>query len=195
MIRALPDSARRVYFSVRANPPLVLLTMAGAALAAAVGLLAVSGPVAGAVFFLLYSCVCCGWNALLLLGFGRTAVTEYFVTLRFEGVGYVYQRRPKGRDFGGCRHATRELLAQRFRLPAALPPGKYRAVTHETIIRHMRPSDGLFILRSIPAYRADLNGLQARLLGCKRCPLRAACPIWTLGKTERQFYFIEFKKT
>lgn len=117
-------------------------------------------------------------------------LTPNFYAVRdFSNCWRIFQRRPERKE--NCRQLLKDLLMEQRRLPEALEPGLYRALTHDTILTRLKEMDNVAILSSSPAYVATLEGTINQATGrkCKRCSDR--CP-FPGRRTPRQFYDVRF---
>lgn len=120
-------------------------------------------------------------------------ITPNFFSVRLlSGRWGIYQRRRKHRGALDCRQLLKELVADQVKLPAALEPGRYRAVTHDTVLRRLRRMENARNLVVTPVYMADMKRIHAAMVGkrCKKC--RERCP-FPAQDTPRQFYDIRFE--
>jgi len=121
-------------------------------------------------------------------------LTSLFYGIRspFSGRVTILQKRPDGNY--DCHDLIRLILAQQSLLPAALikKPGKYRAITHETIILRLQSMPEAQIENIKPIYQgnmsANLNYMTKKK--CRRC--QQPCPAAIGRRTERQFFDVKF---
>lgn len=132
--------------------------------------------------------VMAGYDRLVLRGHPVSRarlLTENFYAVRRGARSWIYQRKPpKGI---ACTDYLRSLLQEQRTLPASLVPGRYRTITHTTILRRLQDVEGVIITRTAKAYQGRLKGLRGR--ACKRCP-RMRCVFGS--DTLRQFYDVTF---
>lgn len=122
-------------------------------------------------------------------GWVRLLTPNFWAVRDFSGCWRIFQRRPERvRD---CRLLLKDLLEEQYRLPAALEPGLYRALTHDTILTRLKRMDNVAILSSFPAYVATLEETVNQAMGkrCRHCAER--CP-FPGRQTPRQFYDVRF---
>lgn len=121
------------------------------------------------------------------------ALTRHFYAVYdpLAGRWCVSERRP-GRCARDCKEAVRALLKEQTELPAALFPGAYRALTHDTVLRRMEREERIRIERVQPAYTASLRAVYNSLTGgrCRRC--RNRCPFGNARTSRRTFYAVSF---
>lgn len=185
------SNLRRWWSMARLNP-FVDPLMAGLVVLAAVY------PLAGATtwWLLLWISWAVLWAALEQLagkGYPRSRVrvlTPNFYAVRdLGGTWRIFEKRPVNR--GPCRAVLGELLRDRQRLPAALVPGRYRALTHDTIVARLQGMANVRILSCRPAYTATLECTIRHVVcgRCRRCAERCPFP----GRTRlRTFFDVEF---
>lgn len=120
-----------------------------------------------------------------------TRLTPNFYAVRALG-GWqgVFQCRP-GQD--DCRGIIRALVREQAALPAALRPGRYRAITHDTVIRRLQRMPNANILIIKPAYTASMEAVYAAMTGrkCRKC--EHSCQYLKTAQTLRTFYFVGFQ--
>lgn len=114
-------------------------------------------------------------------------VSSHFFTIRsLWGWRGVFQatRLP-----GDCRTLLKTLVRETD-VAAILPPGRYRTITHDAVLRRLRSCPNVTILRCAPAYQSDLHGALMAMTGkrCKRCAQR--CAAWRANT--RTFFYTEF---
>lgn len=120
----------------------------------------------------------------------RLLTPNFFAVRDCSGCWRVFQRPPPRAS--DCQRVLLDLLKDQRRLPAALTPGRYRALTHSTILERLERMDNVSILSSSPAYVATLEDTISSTVGrqchlCQeRCPFRGrALP--------RQFYDVRWE--
>lgn len=91
-----------------------------------------------------------------------------------------------------CLAVLRVLLKEQDALPAALATGRYRAVTHETILRRLETMSSVKDVIIIDIGQKSLEKIVDRMLGgrCRSCT--RPCPIEQARKRKRPFYYVEF---
>lgn len=120
-----------------------------------------------------------------------TRLTPNFYSVRsLGGWQSVFQCRPMSRD---CQEVIRSLWREQAALPAALRPGRYRAITHDTVIRRLKRIETARILSCVPCYTASMEKIYAAMTGgkCKKC--KQPCRYYANAKVTRQFYFVVFQ--
>lgn len=160
-----------------------------------------------AVFSLVVPQLGAGWFSILLLWGALWAVLEhvapkghpkhrvhlltpnFYAVQDFSGCWRIFQRRPE--HTGDCQDLLKELLEDQRRLPAALKPGLYRTLTHDTILTRLKRMDNVAIRSSSPAYVTTLEETITRAVGhhCRLCTEH--CPFYGRQKP-RQFYDVRF---
>lgn len=155
-----------------------------------------AGYIAGGLFFLPAAAA-----ALLLLvmlepvrsGCRLQAVTRdltqnFYAYRTWGGVWFITQKKPQGKT---CRQNRQSFLIDRMQIQAGFPEGRYRALTHETVIRQLRRCPGITEWRQRPAYQADMRTILMSMSGgkCRRCAARCRA----FRAAPRQFYLIEFR--
>ncbi len=120
-------------------------------------------------------------------------LTPMFFSVRSpSGRFSIVQKRLPGKS--DCRAMMRLIAAQRRRLPEALikAPRKYRAITHEYVLRRIERIPGAMIESARPVYVADMTATLNALTGgaCKKCAEH--CPAAASRQTRRQFYDVRF---
>ena len=82
-------------------------------------------------------------------------------------------------------------LARETCVTDTLNKGKYRIVTHDTVLRRLIKSPNLAIHRCDPAYQSDLKQILSAMTDgqCKHCTKQ--CRAW--HSPPRQFYYVKFK--
>lgn len=100
----------------------------------------------------------------------------------------ICQRRGKKQT---CAQQLRSLLRDSHQAATELPPGIYRTLTHEAVLKRMERS-GLKILDVRPTYRSTLRSVLLCETGglCRHCSER--CAAW--NQPERRFYLFKFEK-
>lgn len=131
-----------------------------------------------------------GWPAPL-----SRQLTPLFYGIRApSGRWLIVQKRlPRSKD-KDCRELLRYLTEQQRLLPKALlsMPGKYRAITHETVLRRIERMPDAVIESTRTVYKADMAATLNALTGgaCKKC--RKECPVKFGRQIRRQFYDVRF---
>jgi hypothetical protein len=122
----------------------------------------------------------------------KVLTPNFFSVRLLSGRWGIYQRRRKHRGALDCRQLLKELVVDHVKLPAALEPGRYKAVTHDTVLRRLRRMENARNLVVTPVYMADMKRIHAAMVGkrCKKC--RERCP-FPAQDTPRQFYDIRFE--
>lgn len=120
----------------------------------------------------------------------RRLTPNFFAVRDINGCWRVFQCRPKGKE--DCQTLLRELLSDRRRLPGALTPGSYRALTHDTILCRLRRMPNVDICSCTPVYVATLEDTVSMAVRgrCRHCKER--CPFPGLKKP-RTFYDVCFQ--
>lgn len=120
----------------------------------------------------------------------RLLTPIFYAVQDLTGCWRIFQRRPATAP-EGCQDLLKDLLEEQHRLPAALTPGLYRTLTHDTILGRLKRMDNVAILSSSPAYVATLEETINQVMGkrCRRCTQR--CPFPGRQKL-RQFYDVCF---
>lgn len=184
------DPIRRFWFLTRANPIqrllwcgyLILLLLAPMHIAFL--LLAVLWA---AVWLLLDKLAA----AVRLPGLAKPLTPNFYALRSPWGWQGVFQRKPPG---GGtpCRELLLGLCREQNALPDALTPGRYRTVTHETVLRRLRCMENASIRSIQYAYTANMAGIYDTMTGgrCRHCT--APCLFYKAAEKERQFYFVVF---
>lgn len=123
-------------------------------------------------------------------GWVRILTPNFYAVRGLDGCWRIFQRRPESKR-EGCRQLLKDLLRDQCRLPEALEPGLYRALTHETILARLKGMGNVAVLSSSPAYVATLEDTINQAMGrkCGRCSDR--CP-FPGRQTLRQFYDVRF---
>lgn len=118
-------------------------------------------------------------------------LTQNFYALRspFGWMG-VFQR-PAGHL--PCRDLILGLCREQTALPAALGPGRYRAVTHETILHRLEQMEGVVLLRKEFAYSMPMTGIYHTMTHgrCRHCP--KPCGVYSAAQNPRPFFFVVFQ--
>lgn len=186
-------SFRSVWYAVISNP-LQVAMLAGVAVGMAAGVL--TGEMLIFILILLY-----------LLPFvilertspqGRPRILSRKLTPMFYAL-----RSPSGRFcivqncLPGpidCRALIRALTAQTRLLPNALisAPGRYRAITHESVLHRITAIPVAVIENAKPVYMADMSAMLNYLTNgrCRKCS--HSCPAVFGSKDKRQFYDVKF---
>lgn len=154
-----------------------------------------AGYIAGSLFFLPAAAA-----ALILLAFLEPVrsgcslravtrnLTENFYAYRtWGGVWLITQKRPRGHT---CQENRQSFLKDKMQIQAGFPEGRYRALTHETVIRQLLRCPGITEWRQRPAYQADMRAILMWMSGgkCRRCVARCRA----YRAIPRQFYLVEF---
>lgn len=118
-------------------------------------------------------------------------LTPNFCAIRdLFGTWRIFEKRPLG--WNDCRTVLGELIQDQRRLPAPLTPGRYRTLTHDTILLRLQGMANVKILSCHPAYVATLEHTISQIVRgrCRRCSVRCPFP----GRTRlRTFYDIKFQ--
>lgn len=120
-------------------------------------------------------------------------LTPNFYALRiFAARWVVLQRGSPQRRTEDCKSLRRSLLADQQRLPAALPPGQYRAITHDGILRRLQMMENASDIAVSPAYTASMAAITRCITAgrCKKC--KNPCRFYSLGNQPHQFYDVKF---
>jgi|GEM_PF-6636343 len=210
MTRDFRNVLRKGFYTVRTDPILLLCFVGFAAVMAACfivwayglyrpdgaafwAILAAASVLTGVAVLASLTCVlwlvCDRW---LKLDIFTETVTPNFRVLRLWRVGYIHQCRRK--DIEGCGALFRDVVSEKRRLLPALPPGRYRALSHDTVKMRLENAGNVSGLRCVPAYKDSLTGIRDRMLGCGRCNKKGNCSFHRLSPWEKQFYYIEFTK-
>ena len=87
-----------------------------------------------------------------------TILTPNFYAVRaLNGRRSIFQRRHGKGGPADRRAALKELVAEQTLLPAALKPGRYQAITHDTVLRRLKALPNVSEVTVVPAYRAVLK--------------------------------------
>lgn len=119
----------------------------------------------------------------------RQLTPNFYAVKDLTGGWRIFQR-PS--DLGDCREALRDLLKDQDRLPAALKPGRYRALTHEAVLTRLQAMAQVKSLTWKAAYMATLEEVVSRTVRrrCKGCSEH--CPFHGKHKA-RMFYEVRFE--
>ena len=186
MIRNFRTSLKRQILLVALYPPCVWLLIATSALTI---LLMVTFD---AVFlYLLLTLWVLYWVVTLPSLAGKVPWLHMEITTHFFGVRtltgalIICQRRSKGT----CRE-QRHTLAHESDIAACLPSGRYRTLTHETVVLRVQRTAGVQVQSCRPVYKMDLHHILTAMTGgaCKRCTKK--CSAWKAPA--RQFYDLKF---
>lgn len=110
-----------------------------------------------------------------------TALTPNFYAVRCLGGRWsIFQRRRKKRLYGNRRTYLKELAAEQRLLPAALKPGQYQTLTHDTVLRRLMAMENAADIQVTPAYRAALQAPWGRGFSAGG------------QENKRQFYLVRF---
>lgn len=119
----------------------------------------------------------------------RVLTPNFYAVRDLGGTWRIFEKRPKKGET--CRAVLGELLRDQQRLPAALVPGRYRTLTHDTIVVRLQGMANVKILSCRPAYTATLEHtilhvVRGRCRGCaERCPFPGRLRL-------RTFFDVEF---
>lgn len=119
----------------------------------------------------------------------RILTPNFWAVRDLSGCWRIFQRRP---EQTGCRQLLKGLLTEQQSLPDALTPGRYRALTHETILHRLQRMPGVTILSCRLAYVATLEETINQAMGkrCRHCAQRCPFP----GRCKpRQFYDVRWE--
>lgn len=190
----MSQSLTRLLCQIRLDPILALL-LAGYAPALLLAFLTLE---VGWIFFaLLWTGLCTLLGRMAARGWPRRfamPLTRNFYAVRSWGGRWsIFQRRPHGPCRADCKALLRSLAEEQRRLPAALPPGRYRALTHATVLRRLRAMETAVEVAAVPVYKLSLAGIRAQMTGgrCKHC--KGRCPFPQDDGTARQFYLVSFR--
>lgn len=122
-------------------------------------------------------------------------LSEYFFSFRpFCGRWLIAQRKNRKQKNLDCRKLLRDLTDDAEKLTAALRdlPGRYRAITHQTVIDRLEGMEEAEVTMKELAYTATLEKTVAMLTGnsCKSC--KKKCP-FPNRRMEREFFDIRFE--
>lgn len=154
----------------------------------------------------MWTCIALVW-LLMILGLSKTSqhgyprflsrvLTSNFASIRLaSGRWGIYQRRIKHHGPLDCTMLVRELVNDQVNLPAALTPGKYRAITHDTILRRLKRMKNARSIVAKPVYLSNMKSIYAAMTGkrCKKC--KEPCPFLAQREQSRQFYDVKFEIT
>lgn len=115
-------------------------------------------------------------------GLARVLTPNFFAVRLWSGRWGIYQKRPTGHT--DCRELLKSLLEDRHRLPAALTPGRYFTITHETVLKRLRQLPNAKDITVRPAYTAALAS------PCIRCGTK--CSFALKKSNKRAFYVVTF---
>lgn len=122
-------------------------------------------------------------------------LTPYFYSVKLlPGRWTIYQRRvAKQKELPDCKTLLKDLVAEQTKLPAALEPGKYKTLTHDTVLNRLRRMRNARDIVAKPAYIADMKSICSAMTGkrCKKC--KEPCPFFAQRETPRQFYLVTFE--
>jgi len=122
-------------------------------------------------------------------------LTPNFYSVRLlPGRWTIYQRRvAKQKELPDCKTLLKDLVAEQNRLPAALEPGRYKTLTHDTVLHRLRRMQNARDIVVKPAYMSDMKSICAAMTGkrCKKC--KEPCPFLAQRETPRQFYLVTFE--
>lgn len=106
----------------------------------------------------------------------------------------IAQHRPSKKK--ACRDILRALTNEAYLLPGRIPYGRYKVITHDTVLRRIEAADELHVCNVIPLGQDNLMSLHAQMRGanCRRCSHKRNCRYLPMIQEYRQFYFIEFEK-
>ncbi len=95
-----------------------------------------------------------------------------------------------------CWDTMCTLVKEQRTLIDAIPVGKYRAVTHDTVVRRIEAADSLQLRRIELLGLDNLSGIRRHMRGCNchRCKLKKNCRFFQMIQKNRQFYYVEFEK-
>lgn len=124
-------------------------------------------------------------------------ISDFFAVIqRKSGVYTINAYRGDGEP-EPCSEIMRGLIREQYTLIDAIPPGRYKAITHDTVMRRIEAADELFIKQCRPVGMGDLKSIQARMRagkGCSCCLQKKNCRYESMISARRQFYYVEFEK-
>ena len=179
---------RRVWFLVKADPISQLLLGGYLPLL----LLSILRP----IFFLALAAWILFWGILTVSAKrGRPAWLSTLLTPNFYSVrspfGWrgIFQRRAESLP---CRDLILSLCKEQVALPAALTPGQYRAVTHETVIRRLEHMEKVCFVQKKYAYTASMASIYNAMTHnkCRHCP--HPCRFYLAAQKPRPFFYLVF---
>lgn len=121
----------------------------------------------------------------------RFLTPNFYAVKDLAGVWRIFQR-PAER-WSSCSQIVKGLLKDQQRLPDALPPGRYYALTHETILLRLQAMCNVKIIFCRGAYVATMEETVLRIVRgrCQYC-CKEHCPF--LGRfRSRTFYEVRFE--
>lgn len=126
--------------------------------------------------------------------FSRILTPNFYSIRLLSGRWTIYQRRAaKQKDLPDCKTLLKDLVAEQTKLPAALEPGRYKTLTHDTVLNRLRRMQNARDIVAKPAYMANMKSICAAMTGkrCKNC--KEPCPFLAQREKLRQFYLVTFK--
>lgn len=119
----------------------------------------------------------------------------YSVRLLSSRWGIFQRCAVKKNEQTDCIQLLKELVADQVRLPNALPPGRYKALTHDTVLRRLQRMSNARDIMAKPAYMANMAAICSAMTAkrCKTC--KGNCPFLAQRETQRQFYYVTFEIT
>lgn len=104
----------------------------------------------------------------------------------------IFQCRAWTKSPLSCRAAVKNLFMEQKQLPAALLPGRYRAITHETILNRLEMLDNLKNVKVVYIGEQSLERVVRQMMGgrCRHC--HQPCPIQLARTKKRPFYYVQF---
>lgn len=125
-----------------------------------------------------------------------TRLTECFslYPIPFCSWRVIAQHRPaKGKS---CNDILRALTKEATTLPDRIPQGRYKVITHDTVLQRIAAADELQLIKSTLLGQDNLMSLHTlmRSANCHRCRRKKSCRYLPMIQTCRPFYLVEFEK-
>ena len=146
-------------------------------------------------FLLLWAALWAGLEQMVKEGWPRSRVRfltpNFYAVKDLTGVWRIFQRPAERGKI--CSQIVKGLLKDQQRLPDALPPGRYYALTHETILLRLQAMCNVKIISCREAYVATMEETVLRIVRghCRHCG-EERCPF--LGRSKRRtFYEVQFE--
>jgi len=123
-------------------------------------------------------------------------VNRYFEIHRFYKRGYVWQYiKNSYAKKHNCEDIMPGLISDLKNLPNELPPGKYTAITHDTVLNRFKNLPFVKLKKQTSVYESSLEKMLSEILykKCKDCKKKNKCRYKRIGKSIHSFYYIKFE--
>lgn len=138
----------------------------------------------------IYSIVASRWVKGKVPILSRRVAENFYIVPSLRGWHSIHQLRANKTI--ACKEIRRSLV-HTGDLNAVLPNGRYRVLSHETVLRRVRRTPGVCILKEMPMGKQDMKKTLNYMTHnrCKTCPEK--CNAWR--SEPREYYDVMFEIT